>query len=299
MTSRRRCTKLASIYRAKEERSAGAEIDKAISWLQYAQEHANKATAEEISTARYDLMDFSTALKSGKPVLAKKLDAAFAHASAALAKHHYFESDKAIRDDDLKTAGKHLMAAADLMRNAAQSANLEYGSEAYDIYDGYAPYGYWDDTIVFEKSKLESNLTTVKTELDKLATKLGAVGSLLEPAHPAQWLGERCLRITPGPDLSERKPPAFTAPPGSRIQVLRFGGDAGRERAGDATAHRRHVSEVQDSIGMREGDSEVNYRTLRVLPGTTSISRISTHGSRTTTKATRRRPRRSSTTGRG
>ncbi len=66
------------------------------------------------------------------------------------------------------------MAAADLMRNAAQSANLEYGSEAYDIYDGYAPYGYWDETIVFEKSKLESNLNTIKTELDKLATKLGA-----------------------------------------------------------------------------------------------------------------------------
>ena len=82
-------------YRAREEKSAGAEIDKAISWLQYAQEHANKATAEEISTARYDLIDFSAALKSGKPVLAKKLDAAFAHASGALARHHYFESDKA------------------------------------------------------------------------------------------------------------------------------------------------------------------------------------------------------------
>ena len=66
------------------------------------------------------------------------------------------------------------MAAADLIRNAAQSANLEYGSEAVDIYDEYAPYGYWDDTIVFEKSKLESNLTTVKTELDKLAAKLKA-----------------------------------------------------------------------------------------------------------------------------
>ena len=161
-------------YRAKEERSAGAEIDKAVSWLQYAQEHANKATAEEISTARSDLMDFSTALKSGKPVLAKKLDAAFAHASAALAHHHYFESDRAIRNGDLKMAGTHLMVAADLLRNAAQSANLEYGSAVYDIYDGYAPFGYWDDTIVFEKSKLESNLITIKTELDKLATRLGA-----------------------------------------------------------------------------------------------------------------------------
>lgn len=166
--------KCRAYYRAKEERAAGAEIDKAISWLHYAQEHANKATAEEISTARSDLMDFSTSLKSGKPVLAKKLDAAFAHASAALAHHHYFESDRALRDGDLKMAGTHLMAAADLLRNAAQSANLEYGSEAYEIYDGYAPYGYWDDTIVLEKSKLESNLITVKAELEKLATKLGA-----------------------------------------------------------------------------------------------------------------------------
>jgi hypothetical protein len=162
-------------YRAREEKSASAEIDKAISWLKYAQAHADKSTAEEISTTQYDLLDFSAALKSGKPVLARKLDAAFAHASGALAKHHYFESDKALRDGDLKEAARHLMAAADLMRNAAQSANLEYGTEAVYLYDAYAPYGYWDDTIVFEKSKLEANLATVKTELAKLATKLKAV----------------------------------------------------------------------------------------------------------------------------
>ena len=141
---------------------------------QLAEGHANKSTAEEISTARLDLIDFSTALKSGKPVLAKKLDAAFANASAALGKHHYFESDKALREGDLKEAGRHLMAAADLLRNAARSANIEYGTEAVDIYNDYAPYGYWDDTIVFEKSKLESNLSTVKTELDKLADQAKA-----------------------------------------------------------------------------------------------------------------------------
>ena len=119
-------------------------------------------------------MDFSSALKSGKPVLAKKLDAAFAHASAALAKHHYFESDKALAEGELKAAGQHLMAATDLVRSAARSANVEYGNDFVDIYNDYAPYGYWDDTIVFEKSKLESNLTTVRTELEKLAAKLKA-----------------------------------------------------------------------------------------------------------------------------
>jgi hypothetical protein len=159
-------------YRAKEDKSASAEIDKAISWLQYAEGHADKATAEDLSTARYDLMDISASLKSGKPVLARKLDNAFAFASMALGKHHHFRSGKALAESDLKSAGQHLMAATDLLRNAAQSANSEYGSEIVDIDNSYAPFGYWDDTIVLEKSKLESNLTTVKNELEKLAGKL-------------------------------------------------------------------------------------------------------------------------------
>ena len=161
-------------YRAKEDKAASAEIDKAISWLKYAEGHAKKSTAEDLSTAQLDLMDFSTSLKSGKPVLAKKLDAAFAHASVALGKHHHFQSSKAIAEGDLKTAGRHLLAATDLLRNAAQSANLEYGSEVVDIDNGYAPYGYWDDTIVLEKSKLEANLSTVQAELERLAAKLKA-----------------------------------------------------------------------------------------------------------------------------
>ena len=84
-------------YRAKEEKSASAEIDKAISWLSYAQSHAKRTTAEDLATAQADLMDFSARLKSGKPVLARQLDAAFAHASAALANHHHFQSGKAWR----------------------------------------------------------------------------------------------------------------------------------------------------------------------------------------------------------
>ena len=159
-------------YRAKEEKSASAEIDKAISWLAYAQGHAKRTTAEDLATAQADLMDFSARLKSGKPVLARQLDAAFAHASAALAKHHHFQSGKALAEGDLQKAGRHLMAATDLLRNAAQSANLEYGSEAVELYDTYAPYGYWDDTIVFEKGKIEANLSTISSELETLAAKL-------------------------------------------------------------------------------------------------------------------------------
>ena len=161
-------------YRVREEKAAAVEIDKAISWLKYAQSHAKRTTAEDLATAQADLMDFSASLKSGKTVLANKLDAAFAHASVALARHHYFQSGKSMAEGDLQTAGRYLMAATDLLRNAAQSANIEYGREAVNIYDDYAPYGYWDDTIVFEKSKLESNLATIQSELESLAAKLKA-----------------------------------------------------------------------------------------------------------------------------
>ncbi len=159
-------------YRAKEEKAAAAEIDKAITWLQYAQDDADKATAEELATARMDLTDFAMALRSGKPIKAKNLDAAFAHASAALAKHHHFKSQKALDEGDLKSASRHLMAAVDHVQAAARSVNHEYGSEFVTIYDDYAPFGYWDETIVMEKNKLEANLMTVKSELEKLSSKL-------------------------------------------------------------------------------------------------------------------------------
>ncbi len=159
-------------YRAKEEKAASAEIDKAVTWLKYAQDDADKSTAEELSMARLDLMDFSAALKAGKPIIAKNLDAAFAHASAALAKHHHFKSQKALDAGDLKAAGQHLMAAVDHVQAAARSANHEYGSELVAIYDDYAPHGYWDETIVLDKNKLAANLTAVKSELEKLAAKM-------------------------------------------------------------------------------------------------------------------------------
>ncbi len=159
-------------YRAGQEKAASAEIDKAISWLKYAESHANKSTAEDLSTARSDLFDYSMALKNGEPVLANRLEPALAHASAALAKHHRFESNKALAKGDLKTAAKHLMVAVDYLRDAARYVNYEYGDDFVTIYDDYAPYGCWDETVVLDKNKLQANLTTVTNELEKLAAKL-------------------------------------------------------------------------------------------------------------------------------
>ena len=159
-------------YRAREDKAAAIEIDKAVSWLRYARSHADRRSAEDLATAETDLMDYSRSLKSGNTVLAKKLDASFAHASVALGRHHHFRAGKALAEGDMQAAGRCLMAAADLLRNAAHSANMEYGAKAVEVYDDYAPFGYWDDTIVFEKGKLESDLSTIQTELEKLAAKL-------------------------------------------------------------------------------------------------------------------------------
>jgi hypothetical protein len=161
-------------YVNREEKAAAAEIDKAVAWLKFAENVADKATSEDLATARADLEDFADAFRHGEKIEAKKYDAAFARASAALSKHHYFKATKAIAKDDLKTAGEHLKAAADHLRDAARTANYEYGQEVTDIYESYAPYGYWDETIAFEQSQLEMNLKTIKEELAKLAAKLGA-----------------------------------------------------------------------------------------------------------------------------
>jgi hypothetical protein len=162
------------LYRAGQEEAAAGEIEKAVAWLKYAQTHADLTTQEDLSTARVALDDFLIQLKSGVPVRAMQLESAFADASAALAKHHHFLANKALADDDLKTAGRHLMAAADHLRDAARSANHEYGSEIVEIYEHYSPFGFWDESIALERTQLEANLQSVQAELRKLASKLKA-----------------------------------------------------------------------------------------------------------------------------
>ena len=160
-------------YRTRETEEAAAEIDEAASWLKLAEKRADKKYVAELATARADLMEFATRLREGDDVNATKLRAAFAHASAALAKHHRFKSSKAIAEGDMKNAGRHLMAAANHVRNASQSANYEYSDKIVGIYDYYSPYGYWDEEIEFDAKRVEKNLLAIETELESLGKKLG------------------------------------------------------------------------------------------------------------------------------
>ena len=156
-------------FRNREEKAAADEIDKAVTWLKFAESHAEKSYSGDLATAEADLMDFAMTLRQGGQVPAKKVAIAFKHASAALAKHHHFKSLKAFGEDDLKTAAKHLVAASDLVKEAARSANYEYGEEITEIDDYYSPFGYLDETVTFDSSMLEKNLNSIAAELGKLA----------------------------------------------------------------------------------------------------------------------------------
>ena len=159
-------------YRNREEKAAASAIDEAVTWLEFAKSHADKSYAGELLTAAADLRDFAMALRQGGQVPAQKVARAFQHASVALAKHHHFKSQAAFGKDDLKRAAKHLVAASDLVKEAARSANREYGQEITEIDDYYSPFGYWDETVTIDSSMLEKNLNTVANELAKLAKEM-------------------------------------------------------------------------------------------------------------------------------
>ena len=159
-------------FRNHEEKAAAAEIDEAVTWLKFAEGHADKSSQLELATAEADLGDFAMTLRQGGQVPAKKVAAAFKHASAALAKHHHFKASKALAESDLKTASRHLLVATHLVKEAARSANREYGKEITEIDDYYSPFGYWDESVTLDSSMLEKNLNSVATELEKLTKEM-------------------------------------------------------------------------------------------------------------------------------
>lgn len=158
--------------RARDEKVAADEIDKAAAWIKAAESHADKSYQGDLSIAHADLKDFAMTLRQGGQVPAAKVANAFKNASAALAKHHHFLASKALAESDMKTAGQQMMAAADHLREAAHAANRELGNEIVSIYNHYSPFGYWDETVVTEKSALERNLSVIATELKKLGSEM-------------------------------------------------------------------------------------------------------------------------------
>ena len=164
-------------YRHGQEKAARDEIKQAMMWMKMAKGMtANKESEADLETAISDLRDLAMFLDKGELFKASKMEATFARAATALAKHHKFNADKAAAKNEMRIAGKHLMAAAHNIKAAARSANYEYGDEVVEIFDDYSPFGFYDETIVVEKNKLSQELNSIGSEIEKLEAKVEKIG---------------------------------------------------------------------------------------------------------------------------
>ena len=152
-------------YRRKEEKAAANELHKAAGWLRLAEANAMPESKKALEESRKTLLELSDDLKSGKVESAEDLETGIAQASAALAKYHYYWSKQWYSKAREKDAAVNLRAAAIFLKHASDSAGHENGDEFMDVYKEF--YG-WDDTQEVPK-KLESNLSSVETEVERLA----------------------------------------------------------------------------------------------------------------------------------
>ena len=163
-------------YRRGRKEAAEDQIEQAIMWLKMAKNMtANEKSELDLATAIADLRDLNMFLKRGDLVNASKMDKVLSRAATAIAKHHKFNADAAVAKNDLRLASNHLSAAAYSIKEAARSANHEYGDEVVAVLDNYANEGMLDETVVIEPNKLEGALNAISEEITKLEKKLAKV----------------------------------------------------------------------------------------------------------------------------
>ncbi|MCB1098915.1 MAG: hypothetical protein KDN22_25305 [Verrucomicrobiae bacterium] len=155
-------------YRDQEEKAAASELRKAESWLNFAAGHALPMTKKSLEESAKDLEALAVDLDNGKVHHAANLDSALAKANRALAEWHYFKADESLARSEESDAAMNLQAAARYLRNAADSAKLEYGDEFVTVYDELSG---WKESEPIPNT-LKDKLATIKGELDKLSGTL-------------------------------------------------------------------------------------------------------------------------------
>ena len=158
-------------YRRNEEDAAAQDIGRALSWLEYASEHAMPITKEKIDSARTTLEKLKTDLDKGMVYSAARLDMDLAKASTALAEWHYFKARESYGKNDLGYAAQDLQAAVKHLRHAADSAHYEYGMDTITVFDDV-----FDANASIDHDQLGRELDSIEkatNDLSKALTKAG------------------------------------------------------------------------------------------------------------------------------
>lgn len=149
-------------FRRSEEKAAANDLDKAVSWLKYAESHAMPITKEKLTAAEKELTSLSSDLNAGNTVASADLDASLARASQALAEWHFYRAKEQYGKDEAVDAAWDLEAAAAHLQQAANSAHYQYGPDTVTVFDD-----------VFQNGKLISH--TKKIDHNRLGMHLQAV----------------------------------------------------------------------------------------------------------------------------
>jgi hypothetical protein len=160
-------------FRRGEEKSAANEIGRAVGWLQFAEAHATDDTRPQLESAISEMKTLATDLENGQIMDATRLERVFSRASMALAKHHYFKASTALANNELKFAGQDLLAAAEHIQHAANSANVEYSQDLNKMRDELVKSSkIRDDLAATSMETLQRHLGKIKNELETLGKQL-------------------------------------------------------------------------------------------------------------------------------
>ncbi len=159
-------------YRKRELRAAQAQIAEAITWLKLAKANAGDKSKAELQAVITELGEIAVRLDGDKSVSAKELDRAFANANLAIARHHLSKANKFAEQSELVIASRRLIAAADHMKNAANSADLTPSPIVGQFRSDYSPFGMVDETLDLTPKQLKADLETLAKELKRLGEKL-------------------------------------------------------------------------------------------------------------------------------
>ncbi len=160
-------------YRRSEEKSAAYEINKAVSWLGWAERHAMPETKAKLTEAATELKAVSKDLQSGNMYAASKMDKSLSKAAHALSEWHFYRAKDWWGKSDAKHAGDDLVMAANYLQRAADSAHYQFGPDTQEVVTEVFRNGKWiNDEKHTDHNWIAKNIEGVESGLREIASSL-------------------------------------------------------------------------------------------------------------------------------
>ena len=159
-------------FRRGQEKAAASEIQKAICWLEYAKDHAEKTTSDKLWYAIQSLKSVQLDLKKGDITNATAFDNSISRAGHAYAEWHLFQAKSSLAENETAMAAQHLATAADYLRKAATAANFQYGGGEAKLLDTVFMNGRNAEEGKYKSTGLGDEIQSVEDTLKRFGESL-------------------------------------------------------------------------------------------------------------------------------